>query len=206
MAEHYNLVGPHVVQQPDEILPMRVRHQYPLCRRSCSETKPHGFNSIQQFGAGTPVSSTEKCYWQSQFPNHNRGSKTRSREERCSRGLGASWDELSCSAMENVCPDRDRIGGGWRCGRRRPQQAEQRQRWLVCGRQVSGVPVAVAAIRRGLFGWISFSANHQKLVCLCGAQNQNKATDFQKTRNSEFCEKTLNTGYTHTLNGVQYSY
>jgi hypothetical protein len=55
MAEHYNLVGPHVVQQPDEILPMRVRHQYPLCRRSCSETKPHGFNSIQQFGAGTPV-------------------------------------------------------------------------------------------------------------------------------------------------------
>jgi hypothetical protein len=40
-----------------------------------------------------------------------------------------------------------------------------------------------------VFGWISFSANHQKLVCLCGAQNQNKATDFQKTRNSEFCDK-----------------
>ena len=154
MAEHHNLVGPHVVQQADESLTMRVRHQYPLCRRSCSETKPHphGFNSTVR-GRSTSNLFREMLL---AITIHGRGSKTRSREEGCSRGLGASWDELSCSAMENECPDRDRIGGGWRFGRGRRQQAEQRQRWLVRGRQVSGVSRGRRGIRpTGGVGWLT---------------------------------------------------
>lgn len=88
MAQDYNLVGTSVVQQPHKILPMLVRHHYSLFRSSCSAN-----HTVESAIRRKDITVNHD----SQQTGYHFGSEIR--EERCSQGLGESWDETSGCAM-----------------------------------------------------------------------------------------------------------